>query len=110
MESREHGTETASKSDREYRSTGLYATGDERSGGQVPIGTAGDYEGLVQAILSRVSRSSGERLGKIVDQLIKRERDKLAEAEECVQWYQREVEKYTASIKELEAMRSELND
>lgn len=46
--------------------------------------------------------------GKILDQSLKREREKLAEAEECVDWYQREVTRRKASIAELEKLRSQV--
>ncbi|MFH7245589.1 MAG: hypothetical protein ACHWZW_22365 [Spirulina sp.] len=108
MEKVENGTETATELDREQRGQGLHGESEAGGGGEVPLGAFGDYEGLVQAIIDRVSQDSARRLGKIVDQLIKQEQEKLVEVEECVRWYEREVEKHTTSLKELEELRSQL--
>ena len=110
MERQDHGSEAKIESNREYGSQGLYGTGNAGGGGPVAFGAAGDYEGLVQAVVNQVAGSSFACFGKIIDQLIKREREKLAEAEECIRWYQREVEKHTNSIQELEDLRSQLSD
>lgn len=108
MEKVGHGTETATELDREQRGQGLHGEGEAGGGGEILLGTPGDYERLVQTIIDRVSQDSAQRLGKIVDQLIKQEQEKLAEAEECVRWYEREAEKHATSLKELEDLRSQL--
>ncbi|MBD2425249.1 hypothetical protein [Phormidium sp. FACHB-1136] len=110
MEKVGYGAETATELNSEQRGQGLHGEGEAGGRGQVLFGAPGDYEGLVQAIISRVSQDSARRLGKIVDQLIKQEQEKLAEAEECVRWYEREVEKHTTSLKELEDLKSQLGN
>jgi hypothetical protein len=110
MEKISHGAETTTQPDREQRGEGVHGGSYAGGGGEILLRTPGDYEGLVQAIAERISRESARRLGKIIDQLIKQEREKLAEAEECVRWYEREVEKHSASLKDLEDLKAQLGN
>lgn len=71
-------------------------TGAGRLDGNFCLGSGG------QDWLGRLADSSV--VGGIVGQLIKDTRDRLAEVDECVAWYQRERERVVTRLEELEKL------
>ena len=87
----------------------IIACADDSHGTETTQGESGTG----RAIGERLHRNHSEAriafwAGGIIAQLIKDAEDRLGEMKECVQWYQREVEKQEARIFELQQFRDSL--
>ncbi|MBL1177835.1 hypothetical protein [Pantanalinema sp. GBBB05] len=79
-------------------------------------GTEG-FSGTVQSELERIPGGIREEevsnitlLGGIVSQLIRQAEDKLANAEECLEWYEREKQRATSDLQHLKDLKARLEE
>jgi hypothetical protein len=72
--------------------------------GNFARGTAGKDWQTALTSLGILFRSQHQLIGGILAQLIVEVKDRLGKSEECIVWYQKEVEEYSAHLARLEAL------